>query len=56
MSMNKAVQQTLIDFTKPTLAKEGIVEYNLSHPELSDSEERKDNSDNLRYNAKARRP
>ena len=41
--MNKAVQQTLIDYTKPVLAKEGIKEYNLSHPELSDSEERKAN-------------
>ena len=44
--MNKPVQQTLIDYTKPTLAKERILEYKFSHPELSDSEERKDNSDN----------
>ena len=44
--MNKAVQQTLIDYTNPTLAMEGILEYKFSHPELSDSEERKDNSDN----------
>ena len=43
--MKKAVQQTLIDFTKPTLIKEGILEYNFSNPEPSNSEpeERKDN-------------
>ena len=40
MSMKRVLQQTLIDYTKPTLIKEGIREYNISHPELSDSEER----------------
>ena len=48
-SMKKAVQHTLIDFTKPTLIKEGILEYNFSHPQPSDTEheheETKDNSD-----------
>ena len=44
--MNKAVQQTLIDYTEPVLAKEGIKGYNFPHPELSDSEERKANSNN----------
>ena len=44
--MNKAVDQTLIDYTKPILAKEGILEYIFSHPELSDSKERKDDLDN----------
>ena len=43
--MKRAVQQTLIEFTKTTLLKGGIREYNFSHPELSDTEERKYNSD-----------
>ena len=41
--MKRAVQQTLIRYTKPTLLKGGII-YNFSHPELSDSEELKANS------------
>ena len=37
-SLKRAVQQTRIKYTKPTLFKDGIREYNFSHPELSDSE------------------
>ena len=38
------VQQTLIEFTKPSVLDKDIGEYNFSFPELSDSEEKKKNS------------
>ena len=44
--MKRAVQLILIEYTKPTLLKGGISEYNFSHPELSDSEDVKDNTNN----------
>ena len=47
-SLKKAMQQTFIDYTKPSLIKEGIMEYYLSQTELFDSYsgEGKGNSDN----------
>ena len=43
-SLKRAVQQTLIEFTKPFVLDGGIEEYNFSHPVLSDTEEGKNNS------------
>ena len=45
--MKRAVQQTLIEFTKPSVLNRGIREYNFSHPVLSDTEEEKKNNCNI---------
>ena len=42
--MKRAVQQTLIEFTKTSVLNRGISEYNFSYPALSDTEEEKNNS------------
>ena len=39
--MKRAMQQTLIEFTKPSVLNGGIRGYNFSHPVLSDTEEEK---------------
>ena len=48
--LKKAVQQTLIESTKPR----GIEEYNFSHPPLSDDEEEKNGSNIGRSNQNPR--
>ena len=43
-SLETTVQQTLIEFTKPSVLDGGIAEYDFSHPVLTDTEEEKSNS------------
>ena len=45
-SMNRAVQQTLIEFTKPSLHNGGKREYKFLHPALSDTEKERTYSNN----------
>ena len=42
--MKRAMQQTLIEFTKPSVLNGGIRGYNFSHPVVSDTEDEKTNS------------
>ena len=44
ISMKRAVQQTLVETTKPRLLETGIEEYILSHPPLNDDVEDKEGS------------
>ena len=44
ISTKRAVQQTLIETSKPRLLETGIEEYILSHPPLNDDEEDKQGS------------
>ena len=61
ISTKRAVQQTLIETSRPKLIELGIEEYNLSHPPLNDDEEDKQgsrtggHSQNSRPNSKASR-
>ena len=61
ISTKRAVQQTLIETSRPKLIEQGIDEYNFSHPPLNDDEEDKTGSNtgghsqNPRSNSKASR-
>ena len=61
ISTKRAVQQTLIETSRPKLIEMGIEEYNLSHPPLNDDEEDKQgsniggNNQNPRSNSKPTR-